>query len=176
MYADGPEPGMVVHRNNRPALPDEPRRRTGPGPIRVHQRASACICVKPFLACFAARRTSPRRTPGATRQPEPHAPIRGGAGRSRSVPSRARPLAPEPTRATCHRSSQLLPGLPRPHAPKLRRHWLRSHGVGHRLWCGDTRRMRDGVARGQSRLSDRRCHSADGTSISARLTECAAVP
>jgi hypothetical protein len=56
IHADRPESGMVVHGKSRTTAPEEPRRRGGPCPIRVHQRASACICVGSFL--LAALRTA----------------------------------------------------------------------------------------------------------------------
>ncbi len=82
MHADGPESGILVHGQDRPTAPGEPRRCGGRCPIRVHLPASACICVK---ACLlhrgphpAARR--PSRTalakPALGLRPEgPHAPV-----------------------------------------------------------------------------------------------------
>jgi len=50
MHADGPEPGMLVHGRRRTSAHGEPHRCDGPCPIRVHRRASACICVECLLA------------------------------------------------------------------------------------------------------------------------------
>ena len=68
-HADGPGSGTALHGRHRTTEPGEPHRGGRSCPIRVHQRPSACICVKPCLlrrAPHSPRRGSaaaPARTP-----------------------------------------------------------------------------------------------------------------
>jgi hypothetical protein len=77
IHADGPAFGTDVHGEHCPAGLDEPWRCDGRCPIRVHRRASACICVEPCLPCRTpqcAARDPGRRLPART-------PIPGNAAR-----------------------------------------------------------------------------------------------
>jgi hypothetical protein len=98
MHADGPGASTVLHGRHRTTEPGEPRRCGRSCPIRVDQRASDCICVKPCLL----RRRLRRRYSAATRMPEPHAPETHPCARqfphnaSRSHPTRNETLVRRP--------------------------------------------------------------------------------
>jgi hypothetical protein len=64
MHADGTRTGAAARLIRKGRAIVAVNDHTGLRPISVHPRASACICVRPFLACFAARRTvPPNRSP-----------------------------------------------------------------------------------------------------------------